>query len=347
MLQEGNQGSGDRNHLNRRQGDVIHLLGRHLLKVLAVANRNQIGLDASIGFGGDVTRGHPHFVLSVSRQVDGITVFDDHSVLHLPERGLDEAVLIHPGVGGQGVDQTGVRAFRRLDRAETAVMGGMDITDSKAGALPGETTRSKGRNAALVGQLSQRVRLIHELAQLAGAEELLDRRHQWLGVHQLGRGERIGLADRHPLLDDSLEAVEAHPHLVLQQLAHGTNAAVAQVIDVVEAGATDIQLEVDQVVEGGEHVLMGEGAHRVGDGEAELFVDLVATNPAEVVALGVEEAGLQELLTTTHRGWFTWTQFLVKLQQGLVFRADALIIRGINRLFVELRVTQLIEHVVV
>ena len=347
MLQEGNQGSRDRNHLNRRQGDVINLLGRHLLEVLAVANRNQIGLDASIGFGGDVTRGHPHFVLSVSRQVDGITVFDDHSVLHLPERGLDEAVLIHPGVGGQGVDQTGVRAFRRLDRAETAVMGGMDITDSKAGALPGETTRSKGRNAALVGQLSQRVRLIHELAQLAGAEELLDRRHQWLGVHQLRRGERIGLADRHPLLDDSLEAVEAHPHLVLQQLAHGTNAAVAQVIDVVEAGATDIQLEVDQVVEGGEHVLMGEGAHRVGDGEAELFVDLVATNPAEVVALGVEEAGLQELLTAAHRGWFTRTQFLVKLQQGLVFRADALIIRGINRLFVELRVTQLIEHVVV
>ena len=124
------------------------------------------------------------------------------------------------------VDQTSVGAFRRLNRAETAVVGGVNVADGEAGTLTGETAGSKGRDAALVGELSQRVGLVHELAQLAGAEELLDRRHQWLGVHQLGRGERIGLADCHPLLDDSLEAVEAHPHLVLQQLAHGTNAAV-------------------------------------------------------------------------------------------------------------------------
>ena len=203
-------------------------------------------------------------------------------------------------MGGQGVDQTGVGTFRRLNRAETAVVGGVNVADGEAGTLTGETAGSKGRDTAFVGELSQRVGLVHELAQLAGAEELLDRRHQGLGVHQLGRSQRVGFADGHPFLDDPLKTVQTHPNLVLQEFAHGTHAAVAEVVDVVEAGTTDIQFQVDQVVEGGEHVLMGEGAHRVGDGEAQLLVDFVAADPTEVVALGIEETGLQQLLTTTH-----------------------------------------------
>ena len=203
-------------------------------------------------------------------------------------------------MGGQGVDQTGVGTFRRLNRAETAVVGGVNVADSEAGTLTGETAGSKSRDAALVGELSQRVRLVHELAQLAGAEELLDRRHQGLGIDQLCGGQRIGFSDGHPFLDDPLETVQTHTNLVLQEFTHGTHAAVAEVVDVIEAGAANIQLQVDQVIEGGEHVLMGEGAHRVGDGETQLLVDLVAADPTEVVALGIEETCLQQLLTTTH-----------------------------------------------
>ena len=203
-------------------------------------------------------------------------------------------------MGSQGVDQTGVGTFRRLNRAETAVVGGVNVADSEAGTLTGETAGSESRDAALVGELSQRVRLVHELAQLAGAEELLDRRHQGLGIDQLCWGQRIGFSDGHPFLDDPLETVQTHTNLVLQEFTHGTHAAVAEVVDVIEAGAADIKLQVDQVIEGGEHVLMGEGAHRIGDGETQLLVDLVAADPTEVVALGIEETGLQQLLTTTH-----------------------------------------------
>ena len=250
-------------------------------------------------------------------------------------------------MGGQRTDQTGVGTFRRFDRADPAVVRRVDVAHGEASALTGETTWAQGADAALVGELSQGVGLIHELAQLAGAEELLDRRHQGLGVHQLGRGEALGLTHGHAFLDDPLEAVQAHAHLVLQQFAHGANAAVAEVVDVIEGGAAHIELEVDQVIDRAQHVLRREGAGGVGDRETQLLVDLVATNAAQVVALGIEEAAVQQGLTTAHRGRFTRTQLLVELEQGLVFGSDAFIVGRFNRLLVVLGVPQLVEHVVV
>ena len=271
----------------------------------------------------------------------------DDAVFHLPERSFDEAVFIHPGVGGQGADQAGIRALRGFDRTDAAVVGWVDVAHGETGPLPGEAAWAQGADAALVGELGQGVGLVHELAQLAGAEELLDGRHQGLGVHQLGRGERFGFTDGHALLDDPLEPVEAHAHLVLEQLAHRTHPAVAQVVDVVEAGPAHIEFQVDQVVDRAEHVLGGEGAHRIGDGEAQFLVDLVAAHPAEVVALGIEEAAMQQALAAAHRGGLTGPQLLVELQQGLVLRGDALVVGGLNRLLVVLGVTQLVEHVVI
>ena len=89
-------------------------------------------------------------------------------------------------MGGKGIDQTGIGAFRGLDRAETAVMGRVNVTNGETGTFAGESPRAKSRDPSLVGELCQWIGLIHELAQLTGAEELLDRRHQWLGVDQLG-----------------------------------------------------------------------------------------------------------------------------------------------------------------
>ena len=81
--------------------------------------------------------------------------------------------------------------------------------------------------------------------------------------------------------------------MVLQQFADGANAAIAEVVDVIEGGAAHIELKIDQVINRGEHIFGRERAHRIGDREAQLFVDLVATNPAQVVALGIEETAMQ------------------------------------------------------
>jgi hypothetical protein len=156
-----------------------------------------------------------------------------HRPLDLAVRRLDEAVAVDPAVGGQRADQADVRAFRRLDRADPAVVAVVDVADVEAGALTGQAARAKGRQAALAGQLGQRVGLVHELGELAAAEELLHGGHDRPDVDQgVGRG-LVDLLDRHPLADDALHAEQADPERVLDQLAVGPDAAVAEVVDVV------------------------------------------------------------------------------------------------------------------
>src|SRR5207247_809583 len=87
----------------------------------------------------------------------------DASLDDLPVGRLDEAELVRPRVGRERRDQADVRAFRRLDRADPAVVRRVDVAHLEPRPLAGEAPRTQRREAALVGQLRQRVRLIHEL----------------------------------------------------------------------------------------------------------------------------------------------------------------------------------------
>ena len=78
-------------------------------------------------------------------------------------RRLDKPVLVHPAVRRERADQADVRALRRLDRADAAVMAEVHVTNVEAGALTRQATRAEGREAALMGELIERVRLLHEL----------------------------------------------------------------------------------------------------------------------------------------------------------------------------------------
>ena len=101
----------------------------------------------------------------------------DDAVLDHPVGGGDEAVLGDLGVGGERADdQADVRALRRLDRAHAPVVGGVHVADLDRGALAGEAAGAERREPAPVGEPRQRVGLVHELRELRGAEELLQRR---------------------------------------------------------------------------------------------------------------------------------------------------------------------------
>ena len=107
-------------------------------------------------------------------QVDDLV--GDHAVLDHPVRGGHEPVLGDLGVGGQRADQADVRALGGLDRAHAAVVGGMDVANLDRRPLAGQAAGAERREAAPVGEAGERVRLVHELRQLRGAEELLQRR---------------------------------------------------------------------------------------------------------------------------------------------------------------------------
>ena len=152
---------------------------------------------------------------------------------HAPVRRLDEAVVVDDGVRRQRADQADVRAFRRLDRADAAVVAVVHVAHVEAGAVARETAGTEGGELALVRQLRQRVRLVHELRELRAAEELLHRGDDRADVDQRARRRLVRVGDRHALADDALHAQEADAELVLDQLADGTHAAVAEVVDVV------------------------------------------------------------------------------------------------------------------
>src|SRR5439155_3674684 len=102
-------------------------------------------------------------LLLVSGEVDDLVRDARLAVLVLldaSERRLDEAVRVHARVRRKRPDEADVRTFRRLDRADAAVVAVVNVTDVEAGALTAEAARAQGREAALVGELGERVRLV-------------------------------------------------------------------------------------------------------------------------------------------------------------------------------------------
>jgi len=158
-----------------------------------------------------------------------------------------------------------------------------------------------------VGDLAERVGLVHELRELRAPEVLLDHGRDRLGVDEVVGHERVDLLRHaHALLDGALHPHEADAVLVLHQLADGADAAVAQVVDVVDRAAPVLQLDEVahrlQDVLGGEHGEIEAGALVVRHVPVELVVELEAADLAQVVALGVEEEVVEEGLGRLQRG---------------------------------------------
>ena len=112
----------------------------------------------------------------------------------------------------------------------------MHVADFEARAIATQTARPEGGETALVGQLGQRVGLIHELAELAAAEEVAHDGGERLRVDQLLRRHPIDVdvEQGHALFDQTLGAGQADAALVGEQFAHRPDAAAAEVIDIVE-----------------------------------------------------------------------------------------------------------------
>ncbi len=118
-----------------------------------------------------------------------------HLVSHLAIWRLNKAVLIDPPIGGEVADQADVRAFGRLNRADAAIVAVVYVAHIEARAVAAETAGAERTEAALVGQFGQRVLLVHELRQLAAAEELAHRGHHRADVDQGVGRNRLRILD--------------------------------------------------------------------------------------------------------------------------------------------------------
>ena len=75
--------------------------------------------------------------------------------LDLAVRRLDEAVLVDARVRRERRDEADVRTFRRLDRADAAVVRGVNVAHLEARALARETARPERRETTLVRDLAR------------------------------------------------------------------------------------------------------------------------------------------------------------------------------------------------
>src|SRR3954454_9270463 len=306
-----------------REGDRLlarELLGRGLGELLTPCQDDLAVLAEEVGAG---------------LELEELRVVVRDGPLDLAVRRLDEPVGVDPAVRGERADQADVRAFGRLDGADAAVVAVVHVADVEAGALARQAARAERRQAALGRQLGQRVRLVHELRQLRAAEELLHRRHDRADVDEGVGGRLVDLLDRHPLADHALHAQQADPERVLDQLAVGADAPIAQVVDVVLVVEAAVRL--DEVADDGRDVLAGDrpalagklDAHPLGDA-VQLLVELVAADAAEVVAPEVEEQALDQLAGIVRRGRIARAQLLVDLDERLVGRLREVLVEGVG-----------------
>ena len=239
---------------------------------------------------------------------------------------LDEAELVDPRVARQRRDQADVRTFRRLNRADAAVVGRVHVAHLEAGALARQTAGPERRETPLVRHFGERVGLVHELRQLRRPEELANRRHDRLRVDQVVRhGGRHFLVDRHLLLDRALHPDQPDAELVLEQLADRAHPAVAEVIDVVHVGgiAPQLQLVLDDLVE----VLRVQDLLVERRVQLQLGVQLEPADAREVVLLRVEEHVLEQRPRAVEGRRIARTEAAVDLDQRLFV--------GVNRILLQ------------
>ena len=216
-------------------------------------------------------------------------------------------------------------------------MARVHVSDLEPGTLTRQTTGAERREAALVREPRERVRLVHELRQLRGAEELLDRRDHRPDVDERLRRDRLDVLGRHALAHDALHAAEADAQLVLDELADRAHPAVAEVVDVVGEVAGVAVVQLHEVGDRREDVGLGEREVAaatldvgVGDLEVEalqpeervllreLLRHLVPADLRLVVALRVEEQVLEQRTRRVGRRRLARAQLAVDVDERLV-----------------------------
>ena len=153
----------------------------------------------------------------------------DHAV-----GGRHEAVLGDLRVGGERADEADVRSLGGLDRAHAPVVRRVHVAHLDRRALAREPAGAERREAAAVREAREGVRLVHELRELRGAEELLQRGDDRADVDDRLGGDRVRVFGREALAHHALHAVEPDPEGLLDQLADGAQATVAEVLVLVE-----------------------------------------------------------------------------------------------------------------
>ena len=311
MFQERDQGRCHRYDLLRAHVHILDLVGVHKGGFTFVTARDQFIFQTAIFGGRGVSLCDHVLAFFNSRQI--VHFVGDHTVNDLAVRGLEETVLVGTRVHGQRVDQTDVRTFRSLDRAQTTVVSRVYVSDFKAGTLTSQTARAQRGDTTLVGHFGERVVLVHKLGQLAGTKELFDCGGDRLGVDQILRHQGVQVAQGETLLDRTLDTHQTDAELVLGHFTDRTDTTVTQVVDIVHfvVAVTD----VDQALHDFNDVVFGQYASASLVFTTQTAVELHPTYGRQVVTLGGEEQVFEQLFCSFASRRLARTHHAIDLDQ--------------------------------
>ena len=218
IFQEGNQRRRYREDHPRRYVHIFDDRLRIFGSFIQITARYIVALEMSLCIQGSVCLRHMIIIFFIRRHIgDLVRDLRICRIAHIDAtiRCLNESVFIDSGIAGQRVDQANVRTFRRLNRAHSAVMRIVNISDFESGSVPGQTAGPQSGETSLVCQLRQRIVLVHKLGQLRGTEEFLHRCLHRFDIDQGLCRNLFRIVCGHSLPDHALQSGEADPVLVL------------------------------------------------------------------------------------------------------------------------------------
>ena len=180
-------------------------------------------------------------------------------------------------------------------------------------------------------QFGQRVGLVHELRELAAAEELLHGSDNRPDVDERAWRRLFRVGNRHAFAHDSLHAEQADAELLLNELAHGAHAAVAEMVDVVRMaaaiGPAQAVIHPDLLANDVDQVLLAKPTLAYVVAHRKAAVELVAAHAAEVVAAREEEQRVQQVPRVVVRWRVAGSNLAIELEQRFVLVRDPRLFR--------------------
>ncbi len=263
VFQEGNHCRCDRHDHLRRNVHIVDVGSGYFTEDVLIVCRNLfvnemiVGTERFVRLCDNVLIFHVgrHIIHFIGDNVVNGTVrqFD---VGNAAVRRLDKAVVGNTGVGRQIRNQTDVRAFGGFNRAHTAVVRIVNVTNLERSTVTGQTAGTQCGQTALVRQFGKRVVLVHELGQLRRTEEFANSRRDGTNVNErLGRHLFIILRG-HTFLNHLIHTGKTDAHLVLQLFTDRTNTAVPQMVDIIHVA--DVVRQPDHIADGSNYVVKGQ-----------------------------------------------------------------------------------------
>ncbi len=203
-------------------------------------------------------------------------------------------------------------------------MGRVDVAYLKTGTFAGQTAWPKRRKTTLVRHFGQWVGLVHELRQLARAEEFAHSRGRGFRVDQVLWHHCVDFDAGHTFLDRTFHPQKANAILVFHQFTDGTHTAIAQVVNIVDVAAPVAQ--INKRLDAGNDVFLAQGAHGVFGIQRKAHVHFDPADGGQIIAFAVKEQRVKQGRGRFDGGRFTRTHHAVNVHQRRV--AAHVLVRG-------------------